>query len=304
MQGSGAAEAGVLTAGAWDDNLNFDHFLAYRDSVGAGASRALPSFSTDEHRVALDRFGGVREGNDQLDLALIIDTTGSMSDEIRYLQAEFQQIAEDIDIAFPDAAQRWSLILYRDIGDEYVVRSFDFVSDREEFQRQLAAQSANGGGDYPEAPDAALAALQDLSWRAGDQVARMAFWVADAPHHAENSSRLADQVRAAATRDIHLYPVASSGVDETTEFTMRASAQLTGGRYLFLTDDSGVGGSHKEPTIPCYFVTRLQQALTRMVAIEMTGEYREPATEEVLRTGGDPTDGACELEDGATVLIF
>jgi len=294
----------VLTAGAWDDNLNFDHFLAYRDSVGAGTSRWLPSFSNEEHRAALDRFGGVREAHEHLDIALIIDTTGSMSDEIRYLQAEFQQIAEDIDTAFPDASQRWSLILYRDIGDEYVVRSFDFVSDRGEFQRQLAAQSANGGGDYPEAPDAALGAMNDLSWRAGEDVARLAFWVADAPHHVENSERLADHIRSAATQDIHLYPVASSGVDETTEFTMRASAQLTGGRYLFLTDDSGVGGSHKEPTIPCYFVTRLQQALTRMVAIEMTGEYQEPTADEVLRTGGDPEDGACELEDGDTVLIF
>ena len=50
---------------------------------------------------------------------------------------------------------------------------------------------------------------------------------------------------------------------------MRSAAQLTGGRYLFLTDDSGVGGEHKEPNIPCYFVTRLDHAILRMVDIEM-----------------------------------
>ncbi len=63
-------------------------------------------------------------------------------------------------------------------------------------------------------------------------------------------------MRAARSLDVHIYPVASSGVDELTELTMRSAAQLTGGRYLFLTDDSGVGGAHMEPSIPCYFVTK------------------------------------------------
>jgi hypothetical protein len=85
---------------------------------------------------------------------------------------------------------------------------------------------------------------------------------------------------------------------------MRSSAQLTGGRYLFLTDDSGVGGEHKEPTIPCYFVTRLDRAITRMVDIEMSGEYHEPADDDVIRTGGDPEDGACTLASGDEVIAF
>ena len=85
---------------------------------------------------------------------------------------------------------------------------------------------------------------------------------------------------------------------------MRASAQLTGGRYLFLTDDSGVGGSHLEPTLPCFFVTRLNHAIARMIDIEMSGEYREPEPAAVLRTGGDPTDGACTLEGGGEAIVF
>jgi hypothetical protein len=103
---------------------------------------------------------------------------------------------------------------------------------------------------------------------------------------------------------VHIYPVASSGVDELTELTMRSAAQLTGGRYLFLTNDSGVGGDHKEPSIPCYFVTKLDDAILRMVDIEMSGVYHEPNASEVLRTGGDPQNGACELESGQTVYVF
>ncbi len=85
---------------------------------------------------------------------------------------------------------------------------------------------------------------------------------------------------------------------------MRTAAQLTLGRYIFLTNDSGVGDSHKEPSIPCYFVTRLDAAIARMVDIELTGTYREPAPAEVIRTGGNPQNGACKLESGTEVTIF
>lgn len=83
---------------------------------------------------------------------------------------------------------------------------------------------------------------------------------------------------------------------------MRATAQLTGGRYLFLTDDSGVGGSHLEPSIPCYFVTRLNDAMLRMVDIEMSGEYREPDPATILRTGGDPRAGPSPSESRSRSL--
>jgi hypothetical protein len=77
-----------------------------------------------------------------------------------------------------------------------------------------------------------------------------------------------------------------------------------GGRYIFLTNDSGVGGDPKEPSIPCYFVTRLDHAILRMVQIEMRGDYSEPNADEILRTGGNPQNGACELESGQVVTAF
>ena len=103
---------------------------------------------------------------------------------------------------------------------------------------------------------------------------------------------------------MHIYPVASSGIDRPTELLMRSSAQLTGGRYMFLTDDSGIGGAHLEPSVPCYFVTKLTSAMVRMIDIEMSGEYVEPDEDEIIRKGGDPQDGACMLESGDEVAIF
>ena len=51
-------------------------------------------------------------------------------------------------------------------------------------------------------------------------------------------------------------------------------------------------------------MTRLDHAILRMVDIEMTGDYREPTTAEIIRTGGDPEDGACTLESGEEVEVF
>lgn len=300
----GGIEPGTLTAGVWDDNRNFNFFLSYQGSLRSQQRPGLLPFSEADHQAAHDLFEGPRGQRKTLDVSLIIDTTGSMGDEIAYLQTEFIALSESIFAMYPNAEQRWSLVLYRDTEDDYVVRWFDFRADPDEFQAKLAAQSADGGGDFPEAPDKALARAADLSWRADNATARLAFWVADAPHHDENAEAMADAILALKDRGVHVYPVASSGVDELTELTMRSAAQLTGGRYIFLTDDSGVGGAHKEPTIPCYYVTKLDRAILRMVDIELSGVYHEPEPSEILRTGGDPENGACTLSSGSQVLAY
>jgi hypothetical protein len=114
--------------------------------------------------------------------------------------------------------------VYRDTTDDYVARWYDFRDDATDFRDKLAIQFAGGGGDFPEAPDAALAAMVQLAWRTDKNTARLAFWVADAPHHAEKAEAMVAALRAARSIDVHLYPVASSGVDELTELTMRSAA--------------------------------------------------------------------------------
>jgi hypothetical protein len=293
---------GTLTAGAWDDNRNITRFLDYRARLHDEQLPGLLDFAPTEHTAAQVRTQPVAHST--LDVSLVVDTTGSMGDELSYLQAEFLAISSSIEANYPGAAQRWSLVVYRDRGDSYTTRPFDFETDPVVFRQHLADQSAGGGGDIPEAPDAALDAMNQLSWRTDGATARLAFWVADAPHHAEQAGAMKAAIVAAQAAGVHIYPVASSGVDEFTELSMRSTAQLTGGRYLFLTNDSGVGNSHKEPSIPCYFVTKLDSAILRMVDIEMSGVYREPTSAELIRAGGDPQSGACKLDSGETVYVF
>ena len=124
-----------------------------------------------------------------------------------------------------------------------------------------------------------------------------------APHEA-NGAAFSDAVRGLRSQGVHVYPVASSGIDEQTEYVMRATAQFTEGRYLFLTDDSGVGGEHKEPSVPCYVVTRLNHAMERVVQSELDGTRVAVDSALVLRTSGNPSDGQCVLQSGATASLF
>jgi hypothetical protein len=41
-----------------------------------------------------------------------------------------------------------------------------------------------------------------------------------------------------------------------------------------------------------------------MVDIEMTGDYREPTADELIRTGGQPSDGQCALSDDRVAVAF
>jgi len=207
----------------------------------------------------------------QLDLALVIDTTGSMGDELAYLKVEIDSIAAQVQQLFPDVDQRYALILYRDNGDEYVTRTFDFSGSLDEFRAHLSEQQASGGGDYPEAMQAALQQATQLSWRSGP-TARVAFLVGDAPPHAHHIDQTIDSVLKLRQKEVTLFPIAASGVQNEAEYLMRISAFLTMGQYLFLTDHSGIGNPHARPSTPEYNVERLDHLMVRMVATELAGE--------------------------------
>ena len=298
-------QSGQLTAGIWDDNLNFDFFKPYASSFRAQDPSDLTMFAQQEMETARDQAnkGGAPHGD--LDVQLVLDTTGSMGDELQYLQSEFDSIAQRLRTKFPQVTPRWSLVVYRDKGDDYVTRDFDFTTDTNKFRSNLRAQSAGGGGDIPEAVVQGLETGARMNWRPANSVAKVAFWVADAPAHPGEGKQLASVVRNLKAKGIHVYPIASSDTNDTAEYQMRSTAQMTGGRYVFLTNDSGVGNSHAEPHIPCYSVTRLDSAILRSIETELTGQRREAEANEVIRNVGQPDKtGKCKLASGALVASF
>ena len=215
----------------------------------------------------------------QLDLALVIDTTGSMGDELEYLKTEIDSIAAAVNRMFPNVDQRYSLITYRDKGDEYVCRTFDFTGSLSDFRRLLDAQSAGGGGDFPESMDVALQSAVQLNWRT-DNTARVMFLVGDAPPHAGGAPQAVAALKNLRQKGVRVFPVGASGVEKTAEILMRTASLLTMGQYLFLTDHSGVGNAHATPDVPQFAVERLDRLMIRMIASELAGKRLVP--EEIL----------------------
>jgi hypothetical protein len=203
-----------------------------------------------------------------LDLVFVVDTTGSMGDELSYLQNELADVIERVD---EDNGQeleiRISVNFYRDLTDDYVVKSHPFTTDIETVLEQLDSETAAGGGDYEEAVELALNdAVNGHDWSPAAR-ARLLFLVLDAPpHHTPPIvSSLHETTADAADDGIRIIPVAASGVDRDTEFLLRFLDVATGGTYVFLTDDSGIGGEHLHPTVGEYEVEFLNDLLVRVI---------------------------------------
>ncbi len=202
-----------------------------------------------------------------VDISFVVDATGSMGDEIAYLKAELKDVIERVKGTLSHADIRLSSVFYRDRGDEYVTRKSGFSDKIENTLSFIKNQSAGGGGDYPEAVIEALnVAINDLDWRA-EAVSRILFLVLDAPPHYDDKKlkEIHDLITKAAEKGIRIIPIASSGIDKSTEYLLRSMALATNGTYTFLTDDSGVGNPHIEPSTDSYTVELLNDLMVRLI---------------------------------------
>lgn len=204
----------------------------------------------------------------EVDVMFVVDATGSMGDELEFLKTDLQDIIMKVKERNTDMETRAGMVFYRDNGDEYLTRNFDFNSNIEDVMKNLRQQSAGGGGDYEEAVETALQnALKQTSW--SDQAtARILFLILDAPPRNEPAviKQIQNTIKMAALKGVKIIPIAASGIDKSTEFLMRFLAVSTNGTYVFITDDSGVGNAHLEPTVGRYQVEKLNELLTRLIA--------------------------------------
>lgn len=276
----------VVFVPSWDQvAADADFSLTVTPPGGGNPVRQAIDRKATRHTVKLP---GVQAAlPERLDLALVVDTTGSMGDELEYLKSELRSIVRTVHDRFPQVDLRIGLVFYRDTGDEYVTRPFDFTADIAAVRKNLRDQSAAGGGDIPEAMERGLEEADRLSWRDGN-TARVMFLIADAPPHAPDMMRALKAIDALRKKGVVIHPVAGSGYDSATEFVMRSAALLSGGLFLFLTDDSKVGSVHAEPHLTNYHVERLDKLMGRLIAGALTGKRAPPAPNDIVRTVGKP----------------
>lgn len=222
---------------------------------------------------------GYNNHKDLIELMVVIDTTGSMGDEIRYLQKELVNVINEVKDSNPNTEIKVSVIAYKDYEDEqstYLSSTFDFSSDLTKVNNFLATLSAAGGGDFPEAVEEAFKLSLNSSWSNEDST-KLLLFVADAPSHDKDVALWSTSIEKLASMGVRIINVASSGISSKTEFFFRSQAILTGGVYGFLTDDSGVGSAHliasTEDTKP---VEYLNDMLVRLINGYHTGILTEP----------------------------
>lgn len=223
-----------------------------------------------------------------VDVMFALDATGSMGDELNYIKAELESVIDRVEREMEGRFSiRVGANVYRDEGDEYIVRSHPFTENVGEVAAFLREQQANGGGDTPEAVEEALIdAIEGHGWSSSAQ-ARFLFLVLDAPPHYTDDrlERIRQLTRNAADQGIRIIPVSGSGVDKETEFLMRFLGIHTGGTYTFLTDHSGIGESHLEPTVGSYAVEFLDDLIVRLIV-----QYTQRPTDlDAIAAGRKPT---------------
>jgi hypothetical protein len=203
----------------------------------------------------------------KVELAFIVDATGSMSDELEFLKKDLLSVIEKVEQESPSLDIMTSSVFYRDEGDDYVVKHSGFASSTKTTLDFIKAQSADGGGDFPEAVHTALnTVLTELQW-SNRAKARIAFLLLDAPPH--NNSNIINQLQGAivdaAKKGIKIIPITASGIDKETEYLMRSFSIATNGTYVFITNDSGIGNDHLEASVGEYQVEKLNDLMVRLI---------------------------------------
>ena len=113
------------------------------------------------------------------DVVILLDSSGSMSDEI----SQVKQLAHDIAVDIIATGGRIALTEYRDRNDAFVARILlPLTSELGAFERALNPVRAFGGDDSPEALLAALMrSFNELQWRTGS--VKTAIVITDAGYH-------------------------------------------------------------------------------------------------------------------------
>lgn len=219
---------------------------------------------TQVNRIALDET--LPSPTNLVQIAFMVDATGSMGDELEFLKMDLKKVINEVQKTNTQLKISTGTVFYRDEGDEYVVKHSPFTEDINQTTEFISQQRADGGGDFPEAVDKALVQLNQLQWQPEART-RIAFLVLDAPPHNKPAviSSIQYSVKTAAASGIKLIPVVASGIDKTTEFLMRFIAMYTNGTYVFITDHSGIGNKHLEPSVGEYQVEKLSDLMVRLI---------------------------------------
>lgn len=206
-----------------------------------------------------------------IDVCFIIDTTGSMADEIARIQETLLSVTQrlrqrgEVDL-------RYGAVLYRDVGDAYLTMQHPFTQDIQAFDQAIQGIEAGGGGDGPESLNQGLAVgIGQMDWRPG--AAKVAFLIADAPPHMDYQEAVTYGRAAAGAvyRGVRVHTVAASGLDAAGSAVFRQIAQLTHGRFIFIEYGGVAATAQRHGVTGEVSGNNLDQIIYERIHAEQTG---------------------------------
>ena len=184
----------------------------------------------------------VPDGSARIEVAFVLDTTGSMSGLLEGAKAKVWSIANQLATGQPKPDVRIGLVGYRDRGDAYVTRRVELTGDIDAVYAELFALRAEGGGDTPESVNQALhEAVTALDWSTDPGVYRVLFLVGDAPPHTDYQDDVAysESVRLARAKGIVVNTVQCGALATTTRI-WREIAGLGAGQFAAIAQDGAM----------------------------------------------------------------
>ncbi len=221
-----------------------------------------------------------------LDILFILDTTGSMGEEINRLKTTIDLIHLNLTSLKPQARVRFGMVLFRDKQDEYTTKVIPLTEDVALFQKELQQVSADGGGDTPEDLQTALkVAIEEIDWN--PHGIRLGFIITDAPPHLDYGQTYTylDAARDAKKQGIKLFSVGTGGLDLMGEYILRQISQFTYAKYIFLTygekgeSDGGKPGSVSHHTGSNYQTDKLEAIIIQLAKEELAQQMDKPLEE-------------------------
>jgi hypothetical protein len=213
----------------------------------------------------------------RVEVAFVLDTTGSMGGLIEGAKRRIWTVARRIGEGRPRPDLRIALVAYRDRGDLYVTQVHDFTGDMDAVYARLMSFEAAGGGDIPEHVSAALHdAVERLRWSPSAGL-KVVFLVGDAPPHVDYQDGFDYRraVRAARLKGIAVETIQCGG-DPRTAGVWHEIAGLGGGHYARI---DAQGGMPAQVTPYDADLARLNRELTSTVVAGGSPEERARTTE-------------------------
>ncbi|MHC4820958.1 MAG: vWA domain-containing protein [Planctomycetota bacterium] len=158
------------------------------------------------------------EERPRVEVAFVLDTTGSMGGLIATAKRKIWSIANEMVSAKPSPEIRIGLVGFRDRSDAYVTKITDLDTDLDKVYANLMEFQANGGGDTPESVNQALReAVDNLTWTEDDQVLKVVFLVGDAPPHMDydNDERYPEICERAVRKGLVINTLRCGGMTDT-----------------------------------------------------------------------------------------